>query len=34
MKLGTWVDVAWYGLRLADPPGTPPDPIPLPRLEA
>ncbi len=33
-KLGQWVDVAWYALRLADPaPGTPPpEPIPLPML--
>ena len=32
-KLGAWHDVAWYGLRLADPAGTPPEPIPLPRLD-
>lgn len=32
-KLGAWHDVAWYSLRLTDPPGTPPDPIPLPALE-
>ncbi len=32
-KLGTWHDVAWYGLRLADPPGLPPEPVPLPLLE-
>jgi L-amino acid N-acyltransferase YncA len=31
-KLGAWHDVAWYGLRLADPEGTPPEPIPLPEL--
>lgn len=31
-KFGAWHDVAWYGLRLADPPGTPPEPIPLPEL--
>jgi phosphinothricin acetyltransferase len=31
-KAGAWHDVAWYGLRLADPAGTPPEPIPLPRL--
>ena len=31
-KLGAWHDVAWYGLRLADPPGLPPEPIPLPAL--
>lgn len=27
-KLGTWADVAWYGMRLTDPVGTPPEPIP------
>jgi L-amino acid N-acyltransferase YncA len=32
VKLGAWVDVAWYGLRLADSPDPPPDPIPLPQL--
>ena len=31
-KRGAWRDVAWYGLRLAEPVGTPPDPIPLPEL--
>ena len=31
-KLGAWHDVAWYGLRLTDPEGVPPDPIPLPKL--
>jgi len=34
-KLGQWVDVAWYGMRLADPRGndTPPlEPIPYPEL--
>ena len=31
-KLGSWHDVAWYGLRLAQPGGTPPEPIPLPEL--
>jgi L-amino acid N-acyltransferase YncA len=33
-KLGRWVDVAWYCLRLADPPlgAPPPEPIPLPAL--
>ena len=31
-KLGAWHDVAWYGLRLADPAGQPPEPIPLPDL--
>ena len=33
-KLGAWRDVAWYGLRLADPDGVPPAPIPLPELGA
>ena len=28
-KLGAWRDVAWYGLRLTDPHGAPPEPIPL-----
>jgi L-amino acid N-acyltransferase YncA len=32
-KLGAWVDVAWYGLRLADPEDRPPEPIPLPELD-
>jgi L-amino acid N-acyltransferase YncA len=32
-KLGAWRDVAWYGLRLNDPDGVPPEPIPLPELE-
>ena len=31
-KMGAWHDVAWYGLRLTDPSGTPPEPIPLPEL--
>ncbi len=33
-KLGRWVDVAWYGLRLADPksPGLPTEPIVLAHL--
>lgn len=31
-KFGAWHDVAWYGLRLTDPAGTPPEPIPLPEL--
>ena len=31
-KLGAWHDVAWYGLRLTDPEGVPPEPIPLPEL--
>ena len=33
-KLGAWHDVAWYHLRLADPEGPPPEPIPLPQLGA
>lgn len=32
-KLGAWHDVAWYGLRLSDPVGVPPEPIPLPELD-
>lgn len=28
-KHGRWHDVAWYELRLADPAGMPPEPIPL-----
>ncbi len=31
-KLGAWHDVAWYGMRLSDPPGVPSEPVPLPRL--
>jgi phosphinothricin acetyltransferase len=32
-KLGAWRDVAWYGLRLAEPSDDPPaEPIPLPNL--
>jgi phosphinothricin acetyltransferase len=31
-KMGAWHDVAWYGLRLTDPSGPPPEPIPLPEL--
>ncbi|HEY7599681.1 MAG TPA: arsinothricin resistance N-acetyltransferase ArsN1 family B [Candidatus Limnocylindrales bacterium] len=31
-KLGRWVDVAWYGLRLAEPDEPPAEPIPLPAL--
>ncbi len=31
-KFGAWHDVAWYHLRLADPPGVPAEPIPLPQL--
>lgn len=32
-KFGAWHDVAWYGLRLTDPTGMPPDPRSLPELE-
>jgi L-amino acid N-acyltransferase YncA len=32
-KLGAWHDVAWYALRLTDPVGVPPEPIPLPDLD-
>jgi L-amino acid N-acyltransferase YncA len=32
-KHDRWVDVAWYGLRLTDPEGVPPEPIPPPELE-
>ena len=32
-KQGAWHDVAWYHLRLADPPNVPPEPTPLPHLE-
>ena len=28
-KFGAWHDVAWYGMRLLDVVGTPPEPIPL-----
>ena len=31
-KLGAWLDVAWYGMRIADPPVPPAEPIPLPEL--
>lgn len=31
-KFGAWHDVAWYGVRLTDPVGEPPEPIPLPEL--
>lgn len=29
-KLGAWHDVAWYGVRLADPHGRPPEPVLMP----
>ena len=31
-KLGAWLDVAWYGMRIADPALPPEEPIPLPEL--
>lgn len=31
-KNGAWHDVAWHALRLSEPEGTPPEPIPLPEL--
>ena len=31
-KLGAWLDVAWYGLRLFEPAEPPAEPIPLPEL--
>lgn len=31
-KHGRWIGVAWYGLRLTDPEGTPPEPILYPDL--
>ena len=32
-KFGAWHDVAWYSLRLTEPVGPPPPPIPLPELD-
>ncbi|HEX5040936.1 MAG TPA: GNAT family N-acetyltransferase [Candidatus Limnocylindria bacterium] len=32
-KFDAWHDVAWFALRLADPAGVPPEPIPLPDLD-
>ena len=32
-KFGAWHDVAWFALRIADPKGTPLEPIPLPELD-
>lgn len=32
-KLGAWHDVTWFGMRLSDTPGEPPEPIPLPELD-
>jgi L-amino acid N-acyltransferase YncA len=31
-KFGAWHDVAWYGVRIADPSTPPDEPIPLPEL--
>lgn len=31
-KFGAWHDVAWYGMRLAEPVGQPSDPVALPEL--
>jgi phosphinothricin acetyltransferase len=33
-KLGAWHDVAWFGMRIAEPSEPPAEPIPLPALEA
>jgi L-amino acid N-acyltransferase YncA len=33
-KFGAWHDVAWYGVRIAEPTGQPDDPIPVPELPA
>jgi len=33
-KFGEWPDVAWYGMRLAEPTETPGEPIPFPGLSA
>jgi L-amino acid N-acyltransferase YncA len=32
-KFGAWHDVAWYGVRLTDPAGEPPEPIPFSELD-
>lgn len=32
LKFDAWHDVAWYGLRLLEPSGRPPEPIPYPDL--
>jgi L-amino acid N-acyltransferase YncA len=29
-KFGAWHDVAWYGMRIAEPAGPPPEPLPVP----
>ncbi|HYI66572.1 MAG TPA: GNAT family N-acetyltransferase [Candidatus Limnocylindrales bacterium] len=33
-KAGAWLDVAWYGMRIAEPSEPPAEPIPLPALRA
>jgi L-amino acid N-acyltransferase YncA len=33
-KFGAWHDVAWFGMRIAEPASTPADPIPLPDLDS
>ena len=33
-KAGAWLDVAWFGMRIADPSEPPEEPIPLPDLDA
>jgi L-amino acid N-acyltransferase YncA len=33
-KLGAWHDVAWFEMRLVEPPGAPAEPVPLPELLA
>lgn len=33
-KLGAWHDVAWYGMRIAEPVGPPDEPLPRPELMA
>jgi L-amino acid N-acyltransferase YncA len=32
-KFGAWHDVAWYGMRLAEPDGQPPEPVSLPKVD-
>jgi phosphinothricin acetyltransferase len=33
-KFGAWHDVAWFGMRIADPAGAPADPVSLPELRS
>ena len=33
-KAGAWLDVAWFGMRIAEPSEPPAEPIPLPDLDA